>query len=356
MDESTTSRRPSWGRIMWCLFFGSGMIGTLLIYGLLQERIMSIPYGETQELFIDSIFLVLCNRLVAVVFALVMIAVRRESFINKAPLWKYVILSISHTTATSCQYEALRYVTFPVQMLGKSFKMMPVMLFGMAVSGKSYNVVDWLLGGAVTCGIVEFLMTGPIASVHTFSAGCTHGLVLLVAFLFLDGFASTFQEKLFKDPASSKYNEMLYINLCSSGICLATLLLSGRLGPVTAFAQANPEFAVDAMALSAAAVGGQWFIYSQVKEFGALVLVATMNVRQMISIVISYFVYRHPITMLQVYSLTLVFSALFYKSFRALSQTPDTESEKMNLMRGNSAAFEGRAPVRRSSRTSSQIV
>merc|ERR1719401_357030 len=70
----------------------------------------------------------------------------------------------------------------------------------------------------------------------------------------------------------------------------------------------------DAALLSVAAVGGQWFIYSQVKEFGALVFAATMNIRQIVSIVISYIEYGHHITGLQIVGLVVVFSALFYKS------------------------------------------
>ena len=34
-----------------------------------------------------------------------------------------------------------KYVSFAVQMLGKSFKMMPVMIWGMIISGKSYSIL-----------------------------------------------------------------------------------------------------------------------------------------------------------------------------------------------------------------------
>ena len=35
---------------------------SLLVYGVLQERIMTVGFGPAQELFSASIFLVLCNR------------------------------------------------------------------------------------------------------------------------------------------------------------------------------------------------------------------------------------------------------------------------------------------------------
>merc|ERR550537_584014 len=83
------------------------------------------------------------------------------------------------------------------------------------------------------------------------------------------------------------------------------------------------------MTLSAAAVTGQWFIYSQVKEFGALVFAATMNVRQVVSILLSYAKYGHSITELQVLGLLLVFGGLFYKSFEGLLFAPVGEKKPL---------------------------
>jgi len=297
----------------WCCFYGAGIIGSLVVYGILQERIMSIPYGTPPQNFTDSVFLVFCNRVVAVLFAMVMVGVKGEDYKNHAPLWKYLAISFSSVYASTCQYEALKYVSFPVQMLGKSFKMMPVMFWGMLVSGKRYGLQEWLIALAVTGGVTEFLMTGPISS-HGDDGSSTYGLMLLGGFLALDGFTSTFQEKLFKDHVTSKYNQMLYINLGSCCISSFTLCASGRMGSAFAFAIGHPGFAQDAMTLSAAAVTGQWFIYSQVKDFGALVFAATMNVRQVVSILISYAKYGHSITSLQILGLLSVFSALFYKS------------------------------------------
>merc|ERR1719333_1708395 len=110
-------------------------------------------------------------------------------------------------------------------MLGKSFKMMPVMVWGMAVSGKRFSLSDWLTAFAVTGGVVEFLMTGPISS-HDDTGNSSYGLMLLAGFLALDGFTSTFQEKLFKEHMTSKYNQMLYINLGSCVISSFTLVAS----------------------------------------------------------------------------------------------------------------------------------
>jgi len=282
---------------------------------------MQVPYGG--ELFTVSAFLVLSNRICNLVFAFVMNTASGDSIANQAPIWKYLVISLSNVAATMCQYEALRFVSFPVQMLGKSFKMMPVMLWGIAISGKSYSLTDWLVAAGVTCGVTEFLMSGNISSPND-SNSSVWGLLLLVCFLACDGLTSTFQEKLFKEHKTSKYNQMFYVNLCSAFTSLVTLLASGGMTKALAFCGAHPLFQADSALLSASATASQFFIYSQVKEFGALVFAATMNVRQVVSILVSYIHYGHAITLMQCVSLFVVFSALFYKSYAGLT-APQTE-------------------------------
>merc|ERR1712019_48674 len=166
-------------------------------------------------------------------------------------------------------------------------------------------------------------------SSHSDQGSSSYGLALLGGFLALDGFTSTFQEKLFKEHTTTKYNQMLYINLGSCVISSSTLILSGRLSEALAFTTAHPLFIQDAMELSAYAVAGQWFIYSQVKEFGAIVFAATMNVRQVVSILISYAKYGHSITALQIVGLVVIFGALFYKSFSGLFKSASGEKQAL---------------------------
>jgi len=311
----------------WCVFYAGGIILALLVYGLLQERIITLEYGG--ELFSYSVFLVFSNKVVAVVFAICMALAKGESLASQAPLWKYLTVSLSNVYASTCQYEALKYVSFAVQMLGKSFKMMPVMLWGIVISGKRYGVQDWMIAMCVTLGVTSFLLTGPVSSKAS-SGNSAVGFLLLLAFLVLDGFTSTMQEKLFKEHTTSKYNQMMYINMFSSIVSLATLLVVGDLLPALAFCTEHPAFVADAVVLSGSAVSAQFFIYSQVKEFGALVYAATMNVRQVVSIMVSYATYHSSITLPQVASLLVVFGALFYKSFAGL--LGDKADEKKPLL------------------------
>merc|ERR1719254_244573 len=199
---------------------------------------MDQPYGG--EMFLWSAFLVLWNRFFAVLYAVIMATSKSEGFAPAAPWWKFLAVSLSNVFASMCQYEALKFVSFPVQMLGKSFKMMPVMCWGMVISGKRYGLMEWLVALCITGGVTEFLMTGSISSSHH-TGTSWKGLVLLLVFLVLDGFTSTFQEKLFKEHKTTKYNQMMYINFFSMTVSFITLCVSGELVPSFRFAATHPQ-------------------------------------------------------------------------------------------------------------------
>jgi len=306
---------------------------------------MAQPYDENGTMFEDSVFMVFCNRVASVVFSFSMLLAFREPIMWKAPLWKYVAISLSNVYASTCQYEALKYVSFPVQMLAKSFKMMPVMVWGMFISKKQYKLIDWCIAAAVTLGVTEFLMTGPVSSQEG-SSNAIKGFGLLVIFLVLDGFTSNYQELLFREYDTSKYQQMFYVNCASSVISAITLLLSGGMHRSFAFISEYPVLLANAGVLSATSVSSQWFIYSQIKEFGALVFAATMNCRQVVSIVVSCVRYGNPITGLQIVGLLVVFGALFYKSYLGFTggqPTKGGEKEPL-LQKGTSPEAVDTAP------------
>ena len=102
------------------------------------------------------------------------------------------------------------YVRLAVQMLGKSFKTMSVTVWGKIVSGNRYGATDWLIVGALTGGVLDFLVTGPTSSNDDpFSL---YGLMLPAGLVVMEGFTLTFQEDSFKRHVISKCNQMLYFN------------------------------------------------------------------------------------------------------------------------------------------------
>lgn len=316
---------------LWTAFYSLGVIGSLVVYGLFQERIMSFPYDG--EYFEVSVFLVLVNRLEAVIFVLGLILASGEQLAPIAPPWTYLAISGTNVIGTTCQYEALRWISFPAQMLGKSFKMIPVMIWGMTMSEKVYKTQDWGVAGAITVGVVQVMLSGPINSpdAHEMHSS-TCGLVLLAVFVSCDGFTSSMQERLFTQHKTTTYNQMLWINAFSGIISLGLLLLTGTLWTALNFCSAHPAFIMHVFVLSTAATISQWFMLSQVRENGALVLAMTMNVRQVTSILISYVRFGHPVNSWQILGLCIVFGAIAYRCKECILEVASGKGEKQALI------------------------
>ncbi|EGC38260.1 hypothetical protein DICPUDRAFT_76141 [Dictyostelium purpureum] len=292
-----------------------GIMGFFLIYGILQERLMGVPYKSqdgSEEYFTDSTFLVLSNRVFAALMAVVIVVRRGESLKNVAPIHKYFGVALSNFCATWCQYEALKYVNFPTQTLGKCGKMLPVMLVGTFISGKKYGLKDYAIALTITTGCMIFFLTGKISTGG--GDNTSYGILLMCAYMFFDSFTSTFQEKMFKGYTMSTYDQMIYVNGCSSIISVLILIINGRLFPAMQFISTHDGVFFDSTMLSACASLGQMVIYFTIKEFGALIFSTIMVTRQMVSIVLSTLIYLHPLTNTQWIGTLLVFGTLYYKS------------------------------------------
>lgn len=308
-------------KVMMCV---AGIIGSLLMYALLQERIMTKPYTNAStaedsegEYFRNSLVLVFFNRLAASVVAAAIIIVRGDvtDLRNKAPLYKYFAVSVSNVIATSCQYEALKWVTFPTQTLAKSAKMIPVLVWGSLISGKVYGIVDYLCAVSVALGCTLFMVFGKIAAKKASDSDSYFGLLLMLGYLGFDGFTSTFQEKLFSGYSMSIYNQMMYVNFCSACMSMMFVILSGKVTESIVFFYKYPQLFADVSILSASAVSGQFAISYTIKTFGALLYATIMTIRQFLSVFISNIVFRHGMSFMQWLGATIVFGALFYKSF-----------------------------------------
>lgn len=309
--------------------YALGIIVTLGVYGVLQEQIMTQEFGG--KLFSNSAFLVLCNRLVASALGLAVILRDGEAWDTSVPMWKYLVVSMSNVFSSTCQYEALKWVSFPVITVGKTIKMMPVMCWGMVLLGRRYSWKEWTIALVVSSGITEFVLAGPISSPASTQNSSFFGLLLLVGYIFFDGLTSTMQESLFQDYSVTRQNQMFIVNTYSAAISLGGLLISQRLGESMLFCVQEPAFFGCVILLSLAAAGSQWFMYSMVQYCGALNLAATLNVRQVFSTLVSYIHYGHSITTLQIASLSVVFTALFAHSLKELCPKSEPDEKSSGL-------------------------
>lgn len=318
-------------RTFWSIFFTIGITLSLVIYGLLQERIMSIPYGDSGDLFDVAVSLVFWNRVSGLLVACAATKIRGESFVSNGPWRGYALISFANVVATYCQYEALDYVSFALQVIGKSFKMIPVMIWGRVVSHKTFPISVWVVALCITAGTVLYVTGGDVRGSNTNST-LLPGVLLILTFLAFDGLQTTYQEKIFKEYKPTTFEQMRNVNIVSSFLCLSILIPLNYFPKVYYFATEHPRFVADVAVLSTAAAASQWFIYSLIHSDGALAVAVAINVRQVISIVSSYIAYHHPITSYQILALTGIIIALLYKSISSFLDVYVDQKERMPIL------------------------
>ena len=92
---------------------------------------------QTGEYFTYSYALVFTNRFWTMILAgLLMIYISPKKS-QTTVIYEYSFSAISNMMSSWCQYEALKYVSFPASTLFKSFKLVPVMVMGKVLGNKA---------------------------------------------------------------------------------------------------------------------------------------------------------------------------------------------------------------------------
>ena len=295
---SLSPRTYTYLKLLFCFL---GLQLSYLTWGIVQERVMTKDYLPGR--FKSSTFLVFNNRLLALFLSLGIVAYKRliaskgsSESLKEAPLLQYAPSSLSNSISSWAQYEALKFVSFPTQVLSKSCKILPVMLVGALVNRTAYPLIEYLDATLITVGVGLFTVAERTApSVRPSAAHDTlYGVCLLLTYLFCDSFTSQWQSRVYKTYQIDQYQMMLGINVWSCGLTALSLVQSGEGLLSIAFIMKDPAALVDNLILSVASAVGQLFIFYTIKEHGPVVFTIIMTTRQLFSLVLSCMLFGMP--------------------------------------------------------------
>ena len=199
--NDTRFHRNDWRRhgivhLLACAFMNIFCLG---VYGVLQERVMTIPYESSKNndevgtqypdaIFASSIFLVLSNRVCALFVGGVALfytssapskACRHHPLSKKKYWWwpdssleNYACVAFSNLVSTLCQYEVLKYLSYAISTLAKAAKILPTMFWGFILHGRRFRSSQYLSALLVTVGCFVFVFNSSLAAKYT-SEGIT---------------------------------------------------------------------------------------------------------------------------------------------------------------------------------------
>ena len=121
----------------------SGIFFSFSYFAVLQEDVYKKGYGEDGEKFKYTFLALLVERGINALIGLMGVIMLGSSG-AKIPHMDIFNSGISQMLAMAASNEALRYVSYPTQVLGKSGKMVPVMAGGIVLGGKRYSTTEYL--------------------------------------------------------------------------------------------------------------------------------------------------------------------------------------------------------------------
>ncbi|KAL7512062.1 hypothetical protein ACHAXN_009022 [Cyclotella atomus] len=316
-DSKLQSKESVYGNLAICAIM---LNVTFVVWGLLQERMLTRRYPRhSGEYFTYSYALVFTNRFWTLVMSGILLLYFKPRTSRTTIIYEYSFPSISNMLSSWCQYEALRYVSFPAVTLFKAFKLAPVMLMGKLLGNQSYPQYDYIVAIFVGIGIAMFMSSTDeltfdfdVYGEHT-SAKWT-GVMLLLFFLFFDSFTSQWQSRMFKMHRDMSMIELMFATSAfSTVLSLITLVHDDKLWPAFDFVMRHTEIQFHFFVFSVCSTIGQLCIFYTIKNFGALVFAIIMTTRVLISIALSVIIYDHKVNSTGFFGLCLVVAAVFYR-------------------------------------------
>lgn len=254
---------------------------------------------------------------------------------TRALLWAYFQTSLLITTAAPFGFAALSHISYPTMVLGKSCKLVPVLIMNVLLYRRRFSSHKYLVVAMVTTGISIFMFFGADAassSKHASkgsNAGGSSiiGLLYLLINLALDGAINSTQDEIFSRYKVTGQQMMFFINIFGglNSAVLASLPLpyipilhpsdtrESELAGALLFMDLHPEVVKPLAQFALTGSLGQLFIFETLQHFGSLTLVyvdpfcipepeliASCSMitltRKMFTMILSVIVYNHALS------------------------------------------------------------
>ncbi|KAF5372414.1 hypothetical protein D9757_011605 [Collybiopsis confluens] len=330
-------------RLSFCV---AGVYAMFLWWAIAQER-LSVPFrsldGKSSDKFRSALFLGTCQSFLSSFSALIYILIRKKpsetfkqslglrdaddkqqslqtqngngngsvnhkinsatdvGFSSRALLVSYAQCAAFITFAAPFGFAALSYISYPAMVLGKSCKLVPVMIMNVFLYRRKFAPHKYLVVAMVTTGITIFMGFGSDSQKHNSKKSTSSsnsitdpgpyasliGIAYLLINLALDGAINSTQDEIFQKYKISGQQMMLWINLMCTAISLTlialplpsipVLLPSGNgyseLVAAVDFLKTHPGVLGPLVEFSVTGALGQLFIFETLERFGSLTLV-----------------------------------------------------------------------------------
>uniref|UniRef100_A0A6U4D8T4 Sugar phosphate transporter domain-containing protein n=1 Tax=Phaeomonas parva TaxID=124430 RepID=A0A6U4D8T4_9STRA len=330
-----------WGAAKQYFFCTSMMCAFLLIYGVLQERIVVQVFRRRFGLFVTLL------QFSGYAFFAGLNRVFFHERGRRVPMKYYLLTGFAQAAMQGLTNLSMQYLNYPAKVLFKSSRVVCTILVGVLYWKRRYAATDYIVAFLMVFGLIIFV-TADIESSPEFNP---LGVGLILCALFIDSFMVNFQEIIMRRFNASHHELILYTYSWGSAFLLLLTLFTGNLWEGLRFLQggmANDDVPVGAGAESGGSGPGLAVIVVQMllftacgffgvslvaaltKRFGALVSALSTTARKAMTLMLSFVIFPKPVlTNHVVGGLILCFAMVFRIINRAiLSQ----KAERMQML------------------------
>jgi UDP-galactose transporter B1 len=208
--------------------------------------------------------------------------------------------------------QALAYISFPVQALMKSSKIISILIVSFLMkSGAKHTNSQYFCGFIITLGIVIFNLSGDKKKDGEDKESSIFGIIIILGSLFCDGLIGTKQGEIKKKFNPSAWDQMESLNKWAGLICLVASIVTTQLFGCIDFIIKYPAVIKDLVLLALLGTFGQIFIFYTIFNFSPLILSIVTTTRKFFTVLASIVIYNHHINQWQWLSIGLVFIGVF---------------------------------------------
>jgi len=294
-----------------------GIYTSYIYFGLIMERLFNTDYsglnrpkGEYEKFsfgFATSLFQNIFSFLLA-------------TYVNKfyhgqtksrMDLKSELVIGACSFGSVFMASQALAYVSFPIQAIMKSSKIISILIVSFLVSSKSQHTKSqYLCGFIITAGIVLFNLTEGNSKKSDTETSVIGVLAILVS-LFCDGFLGNKQSEIKKKFNPNQWDQMESLNKWAGIICLTVSIMTFQMGAFLKFVVEHPLVIKDLVLLAVLGTFGQVFIFYTIANFTPLTLSIVTTTRKFFTVLASIIIYQHHVNIFQWMAIGLVFVGVF---------------------------------------------
>ncbi|ORX59566.1 UAA transporter [Hesseltinella vesiculosa] len=304
-----------------------GIYACFLTWGVVQERVSTTPYGDetAPKKFKFFIVLNLVQSMIAACVAWLYLKLTNRqlnvALVPRGLYLKYAQVAFLNCIGSPFGYASLKHIDYPTMILGKSCKLVPVMMMNVLVYRRRFPLYKYLCVALITGGVSMFMLYQPTSSAKmAAAANSLWGLFLLGMNLTIDGLTNATQDQIFHTYSQyvSGQHMMFFMNALGSLFSAMYLLLhpyNDELWQAIDFCTTHPAVIRDIVLFGLCGALGQCFIFYTLQRYGSLRLVTVTVTRKLFTMLLSVFWFNHVLSLGQWTGVALVFTAIGLEAY-----------------------------------------